>query len=173
MHDQMFKADAGKPDHSLLEVGFPNALAFVQATLDYGAIKYEAHSWRKVPDAFNRYDKAARRHRNQRDGAVSWNNDFLYPDYESGLPHIAHELFNLMAQIELYLQDHPGIDVRRVLKFNPPPTAHKSAGFEPPTAHKRPFENDKWQVEPAASTMHARVTDAMIDAEKSGGKWNL
>lgn len=146
MQDQKFKADAGKPDHSLLELGFPNALALVQATLDYGAKKYEAHSWRKVPDAFDRYDKAARRHRRDRDRIVGMRgkSNFLYHDDESGLPHIAHELFNLMAQIELYLQDNPQIDFAQLLKFNEPPTAHK-------------------QSEPPAATIQAREADAKYD----------
>jgi hypothetical protein len=152
MQDQKFKADAGKPDHSLLELGFPNALAFVQATLDYGAKKYEAHSWRKVPDAFNRYDKAARRHRNQRDAGMMYGAGFIYPDDESGLPHVAHELFNLMAQVELYLQDNPMIDVRKVLTPKEPPTAHK-------------------YVEPAPATMHHRAMDAMIEGVKYNGSY--
>jgi len=135
MQEQKFKADAGKPDHSLLELGFPNALAFVQATLDYGAKKYEAHSWRKVPNALARYDAAARRHRKDRDRAVSAELhslsgvcnaplNIMARDTESGLPHIAHELFNLMAVIELWLERNP-IDVQRMLKYNEPPTEHK------------------------------------------------
>lgn len=122
MSDQRYKADAGKPDHSLLECGFPIALAFVQATLDYGAKKYEAHSWRNVPDASRRYDKAARRHRVQRDRA----GELLATDDESGLPHVAHELFNLMAQIELYFQDMPQVDPYKFTAYNEPPQEHKN-----------------------------------------------
>ena len=134
MSDQKFKADAGKVDHSLLELGFPNALAFVEATLMYGAEKYEAHSWRRVPDAFNRYDKAARRHRRERDRAMAIylsgyqdpKHAFVVKDEESNLPHIAHELFNLMAQIELFLQDNPCLSVDEMLKYYKPPTEHKN-----------------------------------------------
>lgn len=161
MNDQKFKADAGKPDHSLLEVGFPNALAMIQATLDYGAVKYEAHSWRKVPDGFKRYDKAARRHRNQRDAitAALGPRTFLYPDDESGLPHVAHELFNLMAQIELYLQDHPGISIKELLKFNPPPTAHKHSMQQEDGVPALLTHLNK----PPAATQQAREADANYD----------
>ena len=134
MDNQKFKADAGKVDHSLLELGFPNALAFVEATLMYGAEKYEANSWRKVPDAFNRYDKAARRHRRERDRAMANylvghrrpEHAFVVKDAESNLPHIAHELFNLMAQIELFFQNNPQISVDAMLEYHKPPTEHKN-----------------------------------------------
>jgi hypothetical protein len=46
-------------------------------------------------------------------------------DHESGLPHIAHELFNLMAQIELYVAANPGIDFKSMLEFKQPPQDHK------------------------------------------------
>lgn len=134
MGDQKFKADAGKPDHSLLECGFPIALAFVQATLDYGAKKYEAHSWRKVPDASSRYDKAARRHRVLRDRSqnIVREPNILAKDDESGLPHIAHELFNLMAQIELVFQDRPDLNPWDYTVAKEPPQEHKKAGVESP-----------------------------------------
>ena len=125
--DQEFKADAGKSDPTLFDEGFPLARAFIQATLDYGAIKYEAHSWRKVPNAFQRYAQAGARHRQARMIAQMRNGTmgFLAEDRESGLPHVAHELCNLMAQIELYMQSNPQLDIRKLLSFNPPPTDHK------------------------------------------------
>ena len=127
MNDQKFKADAGKEDPTLFDEGFPIARRFMQATLDYGAVKYEAHSWRKVPDAFNRYAKAGGRHRQKRMIAQMRNpyHGFMSVDDESGLPHVAHELFNLMAQIELYVQQNPGVDFLSMLEFKQPPTAHK------------------------------------------------
>jgi len=145
MQEQKFKADAGKPDHSLLELGFPNALAFVQATLDYGAKKYEAHSWRKVPDGLSRYDKAARRHRKDRDRAIAHEmlrkdtppikpaplHGVMALDPESGLPHIAHELFNLMAVIELWLENNPGVNPQMMLQYTEPPTEHKQEELSP------------------------------------------
>ena len=113
----MIKADDGKTNPLLLEVGMAKALAAVNRTLDYGAIKYEAHSWMNVPDAINRYDAAARRHRNLRDqGQVT--------DYESGLPHIAHEIVCMLMVFELQIKRDPGWDIH---EFNDPPQDHKDA----------------------------------------------
>ena len=55
MSNQQFKADGGKPRPDLLQVGMARALRMVQATMEYGAIKYEAHSWRNVDDGIARY----------------------------------------------------------------------------------------------------------------------
>lgn len=147
--DQEFKADAGKEDPTLFDEGFPLARAFIQSTLDYGAIKYEAHSWRKVPDAFNRYAKAGARHRQKRLISQMRNgvDGFLDYDTESGLPHVAHELFNLMAQIELYLQERPYLDLSAILKFKQPPTDHKQV----PQRHCKMIPQ----------TMDARLADAI------------
>ena len=132
MNDQKFKADAGKAAPDLLEMGFPRALRLVQATLEYGAKKYEAHSWRTVPDAMKRYNRAGRRHRQERDLLADPSQDFYAVlegcDPESGLPHIAHEVFNLLAMIELDFQDHPEPDKLMA--------ALLSAMKEPPTDHK-------------------------------------
>ena len=132
MEEQKFKADAGKAKPDLLEMGFPKALRLVQATLEYGAKKYEAHSWRTVPNGMERYNRAGRRHRQERDLIADPSQNFYAVlegcDHESGLPHIAHELFNLMAMIELDFQDHPDPDklLQDLL----------SAMKEPPTSHK-------------------------------------
>lgn len=147
MNDQQFKADAGKAMPDLLEAGMPSALRLVQATMEYGAQKYEQHSWRSVPDAMQRYQRAARRHRQERDLDASPENG-LYAvltsrDDESGLPHIAHEIFNLLAMIELALQD--STDKRKVLD------ALLSGVKTPPTAHKVP----------PAATQQAREEDAI------------
>jgi len=130
--DQEFKADAGKAMPDLLEEGFPKALRLVQLTLEYGAQKYEANSWRNVPDGMNRYNRAGRRHRQDRDLTTSPGDDFHAVlescDIESGIPHIAHEIFNLLCMIELDFQDHPNPD--KVLQLiidgmKTPPTDHK------------------------------------------------
>jgi len=114
--DQEFKADGGKPDPTLLEIGCAKALRSVQATLDYGRIKYEPHSWKKVPDGIARYDAAARRHRIARDIGESH-------DWESWLPHLAHEIINNLFLLELMIQRDPRCTWA---KFNPnPPTDHK------------------------------------------------
>ena len=134
MSDQKFKADAGKAAPDLLEMGFPRALRLVQATLEYGAKKYEAHGWRTVPDAMKRYNRAGRRHRQERDLIADPSQDFYAVlegcDHESGLPHIAHEVFNLLAMIELDFQDHPEPDkllADLLSAMKEPPTDHKEA----------------------------------------------
>jgi len=154
MHDQKFKADAGKAMPDLLEMGFPRALRLVQATLEYGAQKYEAHSWRKVPDAMARYNRAGRRHRQDRD-LVARPEDKFYAvleacDNESGIPHIAHEIFNLLCMIELDIQEYEqgGGDVTSLMAkltaFKPPPTAHKElvASKVPGAATQQAREED-------------------------------
>lgn len=133
MSDQQFKADAGKAKPDLLEVGFPRALRLVQATLEYGSIKYEAHSWRNVPDALERYSRAGRRHRQERDLAANPAQGFHAIceacDEESGLPHIAHEIFNLLAMIELDLQSAPNpnkVLQELLAEMKEPPQDHKA-----------------------------------------------
>lgn len=120
--DQEFKADGGKSNPLLLEQGFAFALERVNATLDYGAIKYEAHSWRLVPNGIERYDAAARRHRRARDKGETI-------DVESRLHHRAHEIVCLLMAYELEVTKRltDGIDVSRDIKFNRnPPQDHKS-----------------------------------------------
>lgn len=117
MHDQKAKADKGKPNPLLLEKGCVRALASVQATLDYGALKYEAHSWKAVDHAKERYDAAARRHRHSRDAGETH-------DQESWLPHLAHEIICNLFLLELLIEDELAVNNHT---FNPdPPQEHKS-----------------------------------------------
>lgn len=126
MSDQQFKADAGKARPDLLSLGMQRALRIVQATMEYGAIKYEAHSWRNVPNAQERYFAAAERHHQER--LLLGQGQFLPIlegcDPESKLPHIAHEIFNLLALIELELDENPDL-LDKLIQFAPPPTSHK------------------------------------------------
>ncbi len=107
--DQEFKADAGKAMPDLTALGFANAIRGVQATMEYGAQKYEAHSWRNVPDAIERYTRAGARHRQEREQdwqTMERGSILRSRDEESGLPHIVHEMFNLMAIFELALAEY-------------------------------------------------------------------
>lgn len=116
--DQAFKADSGKSNPLLLMAGFPNALERVNRTLDYGAIKYEAHSWKNVPDGVNRYDAAAMRHQRERMKGTRY-------DDESWLHHRSHEIVCLLMAFELELRDIEQ-GVRGGMVFNPnPPQSHK------------------------------------------------
>ena len=94
MTDQQYKADAGKAQPDLLEMGFARALRLVQATLEYGALKYEAHSWRGVPGGKERYKAALIRH-------LLAHSQGEKLDPESGLPHLAHALCNAAFIYEL------------------------------------------------------------------------
>ncbi len=106
-HSQAFKADAGKPNPLLLETGCPRALLAIIRVLDFGALKYEAHSWQGVE--VERYNAAARRHRLARDLGEE-------RDPESGLLHLAHEAANLLFQLELKCRE-AGVDF---VVFNEP-----------------------------------------------------
>ena len=88
------KHDGGKPNPLLLERDLVHALALVNEVLDHGAKKYAPRNWQHVPNALERYDAAARRHRRARDMGETH-------DPESGLPHIAHEITSLLFILEI------------------------------------------------------------------------
>jgi hypothetical protein len=85
------KADAGKPRFDLIP---PYAMLCLAQIYEYGTRKYEADSWRKVPDALRRYERAAQSHYN------AWKRGEKL-DAESGLPHLWHYLWNCVAMVEL------------------------------------------------------------------------
>lgn len=112
--DQSQKADAGKSDPVLLEVDLADALAVVNRVLDYGKAKYgQRGGWKQV--SIDRYDPAARRHRRARDTGEQF-------DAESGLDHMAHEITNLLFQLQTRIEQNPDIDF---LTFNDPPQDHR------------------------------------------------
>lgn len=88
---QNLKADEGKPNPLLLELGCTHALLAVIQVLEFGASKYKPHSWKDV--SMQRHNAAARRHRIARDMGDDY-------DRESGLLHLAHETANLLFQLE-------------------------------------------------------------------------
>lgn len=89
---QNFKTDYGKPNPLLLETGCPRALVAVIQVLNYGALKYEPHSWQDVD--MELYNAAARRHRIARDLGEN-------TDPENHLLHLAHEAANILIQLEM------------------------------------------------------------------------
>ena len=64
----------------------------------YGAAKYSPDGWLSVPDGKRRYAEAAVRHRLKELAGEEL-------DPESGLPHAAHYLWNLLAYETLHLQE--------------------------------------------------------------------
>ncbi len=121
LQDQRFKADGGKSQPTLLEKDMVHALAAIQATLDYGAQKYEARSWQGV--AGHRYDDAARRHR------IAYDRGELR-DSESGLLHPAHQIICELFQLEMYIREELKKDpTYDYTTYNKPPQAHKSQKY--------------------------------------------
>lgn len=96
MIDQSIKADGGKLRPSL----FPwRAINPVLRVLEFGALKYAAHSWQCVEP--ERYVDALQRH------VIEWGErlrteGILCTDAESGLPTLAHIACNA-----LFLLAHP------------------------------------------------------------------
>lgn len=88
------KFDAGKLRHDLVHPEFQDALAQV---LTFGAEKYEAESWRAVPDMRQRYYAACIRHVN------AWRAGEQM-DPESGLHHLAHAACNLYFLLQTDLE---------------------------------------------------------------------
>ena len=77
------KFDGGKPRWSLMMQGLPKFLEGVAKVLTFGAGKYAAHSWRGVPEGYERYRDALYRHLNAIERGETH-------DPESGLPHWYH-----------------------------------------------------------------------------------
>lgn len=88
------KLDGGKIRADLLQ-DFSPALMAVAHVLDFGAKKYCDHGWTTVPNGVVRYRAAFWRHLLQ-DGV----------DSDSGLPHLWHAAWNLLAVITLLEKDN-------------------------------------------------------------------
>lgn len=88
------KYDGEKPAMDLMP---PLMELEVAKVLTFGAEKYDAENWRKVPDLHTRYRSAAKRHIN----ALKRGEQF---DEESGLHHAAHAVCCLMFMGEIDLE---------------------------------------------------------------------
>lgn len=84
--DQERKFDAGKLRYDLIP---PKAIKALAEVLTYGANKYADNSWKQVKPFNDRYYAALMRH------LMAWREGEL-KDSESGLPHLAHALCNVM-----------------------------------------------------------------------------
>lgn len=123
MNDQVYKADGGKLQPSLLIHGMPRALLAVSAVLSYGAQKYAPHSWKNV--SRSRYFDAKYRH-------ILDSLAFDEPsDSESGLLHAAHEVTNALFTLEQALAGLSDKQFRKLLKFKAPPQSHKELANAP------------------------------------------
>lgn len=92
--DQHFpgaKVDAGKIRMSLVLDGFKRALTEVGRVGTFGANKYSDNGWMEVENGIARYRDAMYRHLFATD----------HYDDQSGLSHMAHAAWNMLAMLEL------------------------------------------------------------------------
>lgn len=90
------KLDGEKVMAELTLDGFSRALLAIAEVSTYGAKKYSPGGWQHVDDGQTRYRRAGDRHRLAR-GHEPY-------DLESGLMHLAHEVWNRLAELELMLR---------------------------------------------------------------------
>ena len=93
-HEAGVKLDAGKNRMALMLSGFANALTAIGEVTTYGAQKYTPDGWMTVDGGIERYSDAMMRHwfALQRGETI---------DAESGLDHMAHFAWNVLAVLEL------------------------------------------------------------------------
>lgn len=96
------KADAGKVRAALVLGGFASALWQVARVGTFGANKYSDNGWLQVPKGEERYADAQRRHQMSHDMGEQFDN-------ESHLLHLAHEAWNSLAKLTLFIKNNPGI----------------------------------------------------------------
>jgi hypothetical protein len=92
------KLDAGKPMPWLCISGFSRALGEVVKVSTIGARKYSPNGWKAVPDGQTRYMDAALRHL-----LALGAGDPV--DADTGCLHKAQVIWNLLAALELELQE--------------------------------------------------------------------
>lgn len=97
-HQPGAKVDAGKVRMHLITGGMARAIVEVAKVATFGAAKYTDGGWVVVPDGFRRYEDAQQRH-----AAYRHQGEVLDPD--SQLLHLAHEAWNALAKLDLYLRD--------------------------------------------------------------------
>ena len=94
LHVPGAKDDKAKPMAGELIIGFPHALSQFIEVATYGAYKYTRGGYLHVSNAKVRYLDAAMRH------LLAYGTGQMN-DRESGLPHLAHVLWNIAAIIEI------------------------------------------------------------------------
>lgn len=97
-HTPGAKVDAGKVRMHLITGGMARAITEVAKIGTFGAAKYTDNGWIAVPDGFRRYEDAQQRHAAKRHMGET-------NDSDSGLLHLAHEAWNCLAKLDLYLRE--------------------------------------------------------------------
>lgn len=101
------KRKVGKVQMHLVDSGFPNAMLALGQVMTWAAENkgYLPHDWVNIPNPEAAFIGAASRHRTlseiQRTEGLAAKDRV---DDESGLLHKSHELFNVLAQLELILR---------------------------------------------------------------------
>ena len=95
-HKSGVKYDSGKARTGLMFTGFASALNRVAEVTTFGADKYTPNGWVSVPSASERYTDAMYRH------LLAGVSEKLDP--ESGIEHLAHAAWNILAVLELQLR---------------------------------------------------------------------
>lgn len=96
----------GKIAIELFDHGFPNAIMAVGEVMTWAAEHkgYKPHDWKNLPNSEIAFDAAASRHRIKRHiQAGNGLTPQFRTDEESELLHLAHEAFNVLAQLELVI----------------------------------------------------------------------
>ena len=89
--------DQGKPRAGLVLMSFGNALMEVSRVGSFGAEKYTPKGWLQVENGVERYLDSAFRH------LLKMETEPLDP--QSGLRHLSHAAWNLLASLELELRE--------------------------------------------------------------------
>ena len=92
-HEAGAKMDEGKPLAGLVLGNFAHGLTYVVDVGTYGANKYTPCGWLEVPNGIERYKDAMWRH------LLASNYEELDP--QTGLTHLAHVGWNVLAILEL------------------------------------------------------------------------
>lgn len=92
------KMDAGKVRPSLIIEGMARAIWAVSEIASKGAIKYTPGGWVTVPNGQDRYADAGYRHTLKRAKGETH-------DADSEQLHLAHEAWNALAKLDLFLRE--------------------------------------------------------------------
>lgn len=82
----------------LITGGMARAMVEIAKVGTFGAAKYTDGGWVHVPNGFQRYEDAQQRH-------AAYRHMGQDHDSDSGLLHLAHEAWNAVAKLDLYLRE--------------------------------------------------------------------
>ena len=97
-HEPGAKLDDGKVQPRLIIEGMARAIWAVAEVASFGARKYTPDGWVAVPQGEQRYADAQYRHLLKRARGEK-------QDKDSELDHLAHEAWNALAKLDLYIRN--------------------------------------------------------------------